>query len=167
MEKRELGNTGLQVSAVGLGASPLGHVFGDVPLSVAIAAVRKALDLGINFFDTSPYYGGTVSETVLGQCFKAIGVPRDQIIVSTKCGRYREGFDFSAERVTRSIDESLTRLGLDNVDILHCHDIEFVSLDQIVNETIPALQKIKEKGKARFIGITGLPLNIYTYVVMC
>ncbi|KAJ4746533.1 Voltage-gated potassium channel subunit beta-1 [Rhynchospora pubera] len=165
MEKRELGKTGLKVSAVGFGASPLGHVFGDVPLSVAIAAVRRALDLGINFFDTSPYYGGTVSETVLGQCFKAIGVPRDRIIVSTKCGRYSEGFDFSAERVTRSIDESLSRVDLDYVDILHCHDIEFVSLDQIVNETIPALQKIKEQGKARFIGITGLPLSIYTYVL--
>lgn len=77
------------------------------------------------------YYGGTVSEKVLGECFKAIGVPRDQIIVSTKCGRYVEGFDFSAERVTCSIDESLTRLGLDYVDILQCHDIEFVSLDQV------------------------------------
>jgi L-galactose dehydrogenase len=77
------------------------------------------------------YYGGTVSESVLGECLKAIGVPRDQIIVSTKCGRYSEGFDFSAERVTHSIDESLTRLGLDYVDILHCHDIEFVSLDQV------------------------------------
>ncbi|KAF3340386.1 L-galactose dehydrogenase [Carex littledalei] len=165
MEKRELGKTGLKVSALGFGASPLGNVFGDVPLSDSIASVRRALDLGINFFDTSPYYGGTVSEKVLGECFKAIGVPRDQIIVSTKCGRYVEGFDFSAERVTRSIDESLTRLGLDYVDILQCHDIEFVSLDQIVNETIPALQKIKETGKARFIGITGLPLDVYTYVL--
>lgn len=55
MEKRELGKTGLKVSAVGFGASPLGHVFGDVPLSIAIDSVRRALDLGINFFDTSPF----------------------------------------------------------------------------------------------------------------
>ncbi|KAF7056941.1 hypothetical protein CFC21_064302 [Triticum aestivum] len=165
MELRTLGGTGLRVSPVGFGASPLGNVFGDVPRNVARATVRRALDLGINFFDTSPYYGGTVSESVLGDCLRFAGVPRDSFVVATKCGRYKEGFDFSAARVTRSIDESLARLGLDYVDILHCHDIEFTNLDQIVNETIPALQKIKESGKARFIGITGLPLSIFTYVL--
>ncbi|MED6169513.1 hypothetical protein PIB30_021972 [Stylosanthes scabra] len=165
MELRPLGNTGLHLSCVGFGASPLGNVFGDVPLEEAIASVRLAFQSGINFFDTSPYYGGTVSEKVLGKALKALGVPRNEYIVSTKCGRYKEGFDFSAETVTRSIEESLQRLQLDYVDILQCHDIEFGSLDQIVNETIPALQKLKEAGKTRFIGITGLPLNIYTYVL--
>ncbi|CAL4899404.1 unnamed protein product [Urochloa decumbens] len=166
MELRELGGTGLRVSAVGFGASPLGNVFGDVPRDTARSAVRRALDLGVNFFDTSPYYGGTISESVLGDCLRHAAVPRDQFVVATKCGRYKdEGFDFSAARVTRSVDESLVRLGLDYVDILHAHDIEFTSLDQIVNETIPALQKIKESGKARFIGITGLPLSIYPYVL--
>ncbi|KAM0826225.1 hypothetical protein ACQ4PT_069020 [Festuca glaucescens] len=191
MELRELGATGLRVSPVGFGASPLGNVFGDIPRDVARATVRRALDLGINFFDTSPYYGGTVSESVLGDCLRFAAVPRHSFVLATKCGRYKEGFDFSADRVTRSIDESLARLGLDYVDILHCHDIEFTNLDQvglsppttcstnllyqpfvlmsaslqIVNETIPALQKIKESGKARFIGITGLPLSIFTYVL--
>ncbi|MED6134057.1 hypothetical protein PIB30_033982 [Stylosanthes scabra] len=165
MELRALGNTGLNLSCVGFGASPLGNVFGDVPEEEAIASVRLAFQSGINFFDTSPYYGGTVSEKVLGKALKALGVPRNEYIVSTKCGRYKEGFDFSAERVTRSIEESLQRLQLDYVDILQCHDIEFGSLDQIVNETIPALQKLKEAGKTRFIGITGLPLNVYTYVL--
>lgn len=165
MELRPLGQTGLRLSSVGFGASPLGNVFGPVSDDEAVATVRKALDLGINFFDTSPYYGGTLSEKVLGKCLKAIGVPRNEYIVATKCGRYIEGFDFSAERVTKSIDESLERLQLDYVDILQCHDIEFGSLDQIVNETIPALQKLKEGGKIRFIGITGLPLQIFTYVL--
>jgi len=166
MELRELGGTGLRVSAVGFGASPLGNVFGDVPRDAACAAVRRALDLGVNFFDTSPYYGGTVSESVLGDCLRHAAVPRDQVVVATKCGRYKdEGFDFSAARVARSVDESLARLGLDYVDILHAHDIEFTSLDQIVSETVPALRKIKESGKARFIGITGLPLSIYPYVL--
>uniref|UniRef100_A0A804K0Y1 NADP-dependent oxidoreductase domain-containing protein n=1 Tax=Musa acuminata subsp. malaccensis TaxID=214687 RepID=A0A804K0Y1_MUSAM len=123
LERRELGNTGLKLSCLGFGASPLGNVFGD---------------------------------TVLGNCLHELNVPREEIVVSTKCGRYIDGFDFSAERVTRSIDESLARLKLDYVDILHCHDIEFGFLDQIVNETIPALQKIRETGKARFIGITVL-----------
>ncbi|KAL9244766.1 hypothetical protein vseg_018497 [Gypsophila vaccaria] len=165
LEERELGKTGLKLSCVGFGASPLGKVFGPISEDDAIDTVSHAFHSGINFFDTSPYYGATLSETVLGKCLKALGVPRDQYIVATKCGRYKEGFDFSAERVTKSIDESLERLQLDYVDILQCHDIEFGSLDQIVNETIPALQKIKESGKTRFIGITGLPLDVYTYVL--
>lgn len=84
-------------------------------------------------FSIFRYYGGTLSEKMLGKCLKALGVPRHEYIVSTKCGRYVEGFDFSAERVTRSIDESLARLQLDYVDILQCHDIEFGSLDQVLN----------------------------------
>ncbi|XP_075494030.1 L-galactose dehydrogenase [Primulina tabacum] len=165
LELRPLGSTGLKLSSVGFGASPLGNVFGPVSESDAIAIVRRAFNLGINFFDTSPYYGGTLSEKMLGKALKALGVARNEYIVSTKCGRYVEGFDFSAERVTKSIDESLARLQLDYVDILQCHDIEFGSLDQIVSETIPALSKLKEAGKIRFIGITGLPLGIFTYVL--
>lgn len=165
LQLRPLGNTGLKLSSVGFGASPLGKVFGDVSEQDAVAAVREAFRLGVNFFDTSPFYGGTLSEKVLGKALKALGVPRDQYIVSTKCGRYKEGFDFSAERVTKSIDESLERLQLDYVDMLQCHDIEFGSLDQIVNETLPALLKLKQSGKIRFVGITGLPLAIFTYVL--
>ncbi|XP_047946055.1 L-galactose dehydrogenase [Salvia hispanica] len=165
LELRPLGNTGLKLSSLGFGASPLGNVFGVVSEADAIATVRQAFNLGINFFDTSPYYGGTLSEKMLGKALKALGVPRNEYIVSTKCGRYKEGFDFSAERVTRSIDESLERLQLDYVDILQCHDIEFGSLDQIVTETIPALLKLKEAGKIKFIGITGLPLGIFSYVL--
>ncbi|CAD5329858.1 unnamed protein product [Arabidopsis thaliana] len=133
IELRALGNTGLKVSAVGFGASPLGSVFGPVAEDDAVATVREAFRLGINFFDTSPYYGGTLSEKMLGKGLKALQVPRSDYIVATKCGRYKEGFDFSAER--------------------------------IVSETIPALQKLKQEGKTRFIGITGLPLDIFTYVL--
>ncbi|KAK7400413.1 hypothetical protein VNO78_11619 [Psophocarpus tetragonolobus] len=165
MELRELGRTGLKLSSVGFGASPLGNVFGTVSDEEAVASVGLAFKSGINFFDTSPYYGGTLSEKVLGKALKALGAPRTSYVVATKCGRYKEGFDFSAERVTRSIEESLERLQLDYVDILQCHDIEFGSLDQVVNETIPALVKLKEAGKTRFIGITGLPLSIFSYVL--
>ncbi|KAK9163508.1 hypothetical protein Syun_004410 [Stephania yunnanensis] len=165
LELRDLGNTGLKVSCVGFGASPLGRVFGPVSEEEAIASVRQAFRLGINFFDTSPYYGATLSETMLGKALEALNAPRDQFIVSTKCGRYVDGFDFTADRVTKSIDESLARLGLDYVDILHCHDIEFADLDQIVEETIPALQKLKEEGKIRFVGVSGLPLEVFSYVI--
>ncbi|TQE12103.1 hypothetical protein C1H46_002306 [Malus baccata] len=130
VELRELGNTGLKLSCVGFGASPLGNVFGPVSDDEAIGSVREAFRRGINFFDTSPYYGGTLSEKVLGKSLKALSVPRSEYIVATKCGRYADGFDFSADRVTKSIDESLERLLLDYVDILQCHDIEFGSLDQ-------------------------------------
>ena len=92
-------------------------------------------------------------------------LPRDQIIVATKVGRYADSFDFSAERVTASIEESLSRLQLDYVDLLQCHDIEFASLDQIIEETLPAMLKLKERGVVRHIGITGLPLKIYKYVL--
>ncbi|KAG5023229.1 hypothetical protein JHK85_019571 [Glycine max] len=126
MELRELGRT------VGFGGSPLGNVFGDVSEEEPKASVRLAFQSGINFFDTSPYYGGTLSEKVLEKALKALGAPRNSYVVATKCGRYKEGFDFSAERVTRSIEESLQRLQLDYVDILQCHDIEFGSLDQVV-----------------------------------
>ena len=159
LERRDLGLTGLKLSCIGFGASPLGNVFGAVSEDEANSAVRLAFSLGINFFDTSPsapetlnpnlhhlnlsnlsfdwfrcfcrYYGGTLSEKVLGKALRALGAPREEFVVSTKCGRYVEGFDFSAERVTKSIDESLERLGLDYVDILQCHDIEFGDLDQV------------------------------------
>ncbi len=165
MEYRVLGKTGLKVSVLSYGASSLGSVFRRVTEADGIRAVHAALDLGINFIDVSPFYGLTVAETVLGKALK--GVPRDKYFLATKVGRYgykMEDFDFSARRVTASVDESLARLGVDVIDVIQCHDIEFGSLDQIVEETIPALRRLQEQGKVRFVGITGLPLKIFTYV---
>lgn len=92
-------------------------------------------------------------------------LPRDQIVVATKVGRYGAAFDFSAPRVAASVRESLARLGLSYVDLIQCHDIEFTQLDQVVNETLPALQQLKAEGLVRHIGITGLPLKIFKYVL--
>ena len=90
-------------------------------------------------------------------------IPRDSYTLSTKLGRYApQHFDFSARRVAESIDISLERMRVDHLDIVFCHDIEFVELDQIVNETIPALRKEVEKGKVRFIGVSGYPMKIFT-----
>ncbi len=166
MEYRTLGKTGLQVSALSFGASSLGGFFRNVSESECRQTVHTAIDMGINFIDVSPFYGLTKAETVLGKVLSDI--PRDKYFMTTKVGRYGydiKEFDFSAKRVIASVDESLARLKLDYVDLIQCHDIEFGSLDQIVEETIPALQKVKEQGKARFIGITGLPLKIYPYVL--
>ncbi len=164
MEYRILGKTGLKVSALGLGGSSLGGVFRKVDEGEAIRAVHTAFDLGINVVDVSPFYGLTKAETVLGKALK--GVRRDSYILATKVGRYGESdFDFSASRVKASVDESLRRLGVDYVDLIQCHDIEYGSLDQIVIETLPALREVQKQGKARFVGITGFPLKIYQSVL--
>jgi L-galactose dehydrogenase len=164
MQYRPLGLTGLKVSVLSYGASPLGSVFRDIDESEGIRAVRTALDLGINFLDTSPHYGVTRSETVLGRALQ--GVPRESYYLATKVGQYGEGnFDFSAARVTRSLDESCARLGTDYIDVLHCHDIEFADLDQLVAETLPALTRLRDQGRIGHIGITGLPLKIFPAVL--
>lgn len=163
MEYRELGKTGLNVSALSFGASSLGNVFRKVNEADGIRTVHTCIDLGINLIDVSPYYGLTLAETVLGKALKTI--PRDKYYLATKVGRYGENsFDFSAARVTASVDESLRRLNVEYVDIIQCHDIEFGDLNQVVNETIPALRRLQETGKVRFVGITGLPLKAFEVV---
>lgn len=164
MQYRTLGKTGLSVSVLGFGSSPLGGVFGEVGESDAIRAAHRALELGINYFDVAPFYGLTKAESVLGACLK--GIPREQYFLSTKVGRYGgTDFDFSTERVKRGLDESLSRVGLDYVDILLCHDIEHVPMAQIWEETLPALAEVVQQGKARFLGFSGLPLAIYPRVL--
>ncbi len=141
-------------------------MFGDVGFEGCKRCLDTALDLGINFIDCSPYYGLTKAETMLGRTLK--GVPREKYIVATKVGRYGPDFpdfDFSSARVKQSVDESLSRLGLEYVDIIQCHDIEFGDLDQILNETLPALREVVQSGKARFVGITGLPLKVFREVI--
>jgi aryl-alcohol dehydrogenase-like predicted oxidoreductase len=164
MQYRTLGKTGLKISVVSYGAASIGNEYGNLDEAQGIRSLHVALDGGVNFIDTSPYYGRTLSEKVLGKAFKEI--PRDRFLIGTKCGRYDvELFDFSAERVTRSVDESLQRMGLEYLDIIQCHDIEFGSLDQVVNESLPALRKLQRQGKVRFIGVTGFPLKIFKYIL--
>ena len=160
MKYRVLGKTGWKVSVVGFGAAPLGGTHGAVVEKDGIRAVRTAIDLGINFIDVAPYYGRTMAESVLGRALQ--GVSREKYFLATKVGRYgsEEGdFDFGAPRVVRSVDESLRRLRVAHIDLIQCQDIEFASLSKLVEETIPALQKLKRQGKVRHVGITGLPLK--------
>ncbi len=163
MEKRKLGKTGLELPVLSFGASSIGQEFRSVKVDEALASVRVALDCGLNFIDTSPFYGRGMSEVLLGMALR--GVPRDQYILGTKLGRYDLGhFDFSARRVAESVDVSLHRLGTDHLDIMLCHDIEFVPMQQIVDETIPALRRIQQAGKVRFIGFSGYPQKIFRFI---
>jgi aryl-alcohol dehydrogenase-like predicted oxidoreductase len=166
MEYRKLGKTDLNVSRLSYGASPLGSVFRDISEADGIRTVHTAIDMGINLIDVSPYYGLTKAETVLGKALK--DVPRDKYILSTKAGRYGSDypdFDFSEKRIRTSLDESLTRLGVDGVDILFLHDIEFGHLEQIFNEALPCLQALKQEGKVRYIGVTGYPLKMFSETI--
>ncbi len=133
-------------------------------LDEAMRSVRVALDCGINFIDTSPFYGRGMSEVLLGVALR--GVPRESYTLCTKLGRYDlTHFDFSAKRVRESVDVSLHRMGTDHLDILLCHDIELVPMQQIVDETLPAMRKLVEAGKVRFLGISGYPMKLFKFVL--
>ena len=164
---RDLGHTGLKVSAIGFGASSLGGVFHDFEEARGIQAVFAAIDAGINLIDVSPYYGYYKAETVLGKALKDI--QRDKFILSTKVGRYGEDghntWDYSAERVTRSVYESMERLHVDFIDLINVHDIEFADLRQVAEETLPALVRLREEGVVKHVGITDLQLENLRWVV--
>ncbi len=158
MRYKKLGKTGIDVSVLGFGAAPLGNEFGPIDEAEAERAVHFAIDSGISFFDTSPYYGRTLSETRLG---KALRGKRDQVVLTSKCGRYDvDKFDFSAARVITSVEESLKRLRTDRLDVLTAHDIEFGDREQVIQETIPAMRRLQEQGKVRFVGISALPIRL-------
>ena len=164
----ELGKTGMKVSNISFGASSLGGVFRQISEDEAIKAVFTAIDNGINFIDVSPYYGHLKAETVLGKALKQI--PRDRYYLSTKVGRYgKDGvnlWDYSAKRVTESVYESMERLNIDYIDLINVHDIEFQAsmeggLQKVVDETLPALVALREKGVVGHVGITDLqPENL-------
>jgi L-galactose dehydrogenase len=163
MEHRKLGNTSLSLPVLSFGASSLGQEFRQVDLGEAMQTVRVALDLGMNFIDTSPFYGRGMSEVLLGVALR--GVQRDSYLLGTKLGRYDLAhFDFSAKRVAESVDVSLHRMGVDHLDVILCHDIEFVDMQQIVDETLPALRKIQQQGKVKYVGISGYPMKMFRYV---
>lgn len=157
MKYRALGKTGLEISELGFGAAGLGNIYCQLDEAAGAAAVHAAIDAGINYFDVAPLYGLTLAETRLGP---ALVGKRDQVVLATKC--CRDNFsevDFSAARVAASMEQSLQRLQTDFIDIYQIHDVEFGTADQVLNETIPAALELKRAGKARFVGITGLPVR--------
>ena len=163
MQMRTLGKTGLKLPILSFGAASMGEEYRKVDLTEALRSVHVALDCGMNFIDTSPYYGRGMSEVLLGLALR--GIPRERYVLQTKLGRYDlNHFDFSARRVVESVDVSLHRLGVDHLDICLCHDIEFVKMQPIVDETLPALRKVQQQGKVRFIGFSGYPMKIFRFI---
>ena len=172
MRYTEIGKTGLKVSNISFGASSLGSVFHETKEAESIKATETAIEGGINFIDVSPYYGHYKAETVLGKALKII--PRDKYYLSTKVGRYgKDGvnsWDYSAKRVTDSVYESMERLNVDYIDIINVHDIEFQAalpggLQKVVDETLPALVALREKGVVGHVGITDLQLENLKWVI--
>lgn len=158
MEYRILGRTGLRVSKIGFGASPLGAEFGTIDTREGERAVHRAIDEGINYFDVAPYYGRTLAESRLGEYLSG---RRGKVVLASKVGRYDiTDFDYSPERVRLSVDESLRRLRTDYLDLCQVHDVEYSSIDRLAAETLPVLFDLKRSGKVRFVGITGYPVGV-------
>lgn len=167
MDYREIGKTGMRVSSLSFGASSLGGVFHGIRESEAIEAVFTAVELGMNFIDVSPYYGHYKAETVLGKALKSL--PPDKYYLSTKVGRYgKDGvnlWDYSGKKAKESVYESMERLNVDRIDLINVHDIEFADLNQVVNETLPALAELKTEGVVSHVGITDLQLENLKWVI--
>lgn len=172
MKYTDLGKTGLKLSHLCFGASSLGSVFRETNEAESIKAVEVAIDGGINFIDVSPYYGHYKAETVLGKALK--NIPREKYYLSTKVGRYgkdgKNTWDYSGKRATESVYESLERLNVEYIDLINVHDIEFqASMDgglaKVVEETLPALHELKQKGIVGHVGITDLQLENLKWVI--
>lgn len=165
LERKVLGSTGLEVTRLGLGCAALGGLYGDIPDEQAYAVVHRALDLGLNLFDTAPLYGSGKSETRIGEVLKTI--PRYNFVLCSKVGRVLEPatdedkddgtaifgdlpplrpvFDFSYDGVMRSFEESLQRLQLDRIDVLHIHDPDD-HYQAAMDGAYPAIAKLREQG---------------------
>nr|XP_029718759.1 L-galactose dehydrogenase [Aedes albopictus] len=162
MKYVSFGNTGLMVSKISLGTGTLSKFYGDLGEKEGVKAVHLALKKGINYIDTAPYYGQGRSEEILGQALK--DVPRRAYYVATKVGRYEleydKMFDFCAQKTRASVEKSLALLGVECIDVVQIHDVEFAAdLNVIWNETLPTLEALKAEGKLKYIGVSAYPMD--------
>lgn len=170
MKYRVLGRTGLSVSEVGFGGAGIGHVWGATTDAECLRAVRRAVDLGINFFDTSPMYGGGKSEENVGQGLKGL---RDRVTIATKVRlQTEEDLTDMGSAVRRSVEQSLRRLRTDRIDVLQIHHqlgpeggrylaavgppprYAYRLTRDLGLELGRAIQRMVQEGKVRFLGIT-------------
>lgn len=164
MEYRQLGKTHMTVSHVSIGGATLcSSFYGTLDFDEAKRTVHEAFRRGINYIDTAPFYGQGESESNIGKILK--DVPRQAYYIATKTCRYNMTgpgqFDFSYERTMKSFDESLSRLGVDYIDLYQLHDVEFAdNVDEVINGAFKACLELKKSGKIRAIGINGYPLSV-------
>ena len=161
---RTLGRTGLEVTPLCLGTSPLGNTPSsyqhEVPLEAAVATVRRALEGPINFLDTGNNYGD--AERRIGLVLGETGGVPDGFVLQTKVDRDMDSGDFSGERVRRSVHESLERLGLERLGLVHLHDPENISFEEGVAPGGPleALQSLHQEGVIAHLGVAGGPIDL-------
>jgi aryl-alcohol dehydrogenase-like predicted oxidoreductase len=155
MQQRELGTSGLRVSAIGLGCMGMTWAYGAADEDEAIATIHRAIELGVTFLDTAETYGPHTNEQLVG---RALAGRRDDVVLATKFGVRRGGGDVnnrvvdgSPENVRRSIEGSLQRLGTDHVDLYYQHRID---PSVPIEETVGALAELVKQGKVRYIGLS-------------
>ncbi len=163
MEQRILGRTGLKVSVLGFGCGAVGGLMVNGAPADQERAVAWAIDQGINYFDTAAQYGDGKSETNTGRVLKALKAPRDKTIVGTKVRVAPAERGRIGAAIAEAMDASLRRLGMDSVDIYHLHNAiteagnaPDLSVETVLEEVVPALEKLRQQGKTRFIGMTAV-----------
>jgi aryl-alcohol dehydrogenase-like predicted oxidoreductase len=161
MEMRVYGRTGMKISILGFGCGAVGGLMVRGAAADQEKAIGRALDVGINYFDTAVQYGNGASETNLGRTLKTL--KPSGVFVGTKVRLPAADFGRIAQAVTESLDGSLARLQMDHVDIFHLHNAitvngggDTLSADQVLNQVVPAFELLREAGKARFLGITAV-----------
>ena len=169
LDTKQIANTAIRVTRLGIGGAPIGSLFRTVSEDDAVASVRRGLELGLNYVDTAPLYGHGISETRLGRALRDI--PRNSFVLSTKVGRilkpvddapnsphfqslpnFEPVFDYSRDGILRSLDESLKRLNLDRVDIAYIHDADD-HWEQAIGEAYPTLADLRSQGVVQAIGV--------------
>lgn len=155
MNRRKLGKSGLEVSAIGLGCMGMSEFYGASDDRESMRLVRKAFELGVTFFDTADMYGVGHNEIIVGQALREL--PRDKIVVATKFGNMRRidgahlGVNGRPEYVKAACEMSLKRLGLDHIDLYYQHRVD---PDVPIEETVGAMAELVKEGKVRFLGLS-------------
>ncbi len=160
MQKRKLGRTGLEVSVLGYGAGAVGGLFTKGAAADQERAVARAIEAGINYFDTAALYGNGESEKNLGRVLKAL---KADVVVGTKVrlnAAHRSGI---GQAIAQGMEDSLKRMGRDHVDLFQLHNPlvardadDRLAIDLALSEAAPALDKLRKQGKTRFIGFSGV-----------